>query len=350
MNEKNYLDNFKYSVTKISLLLAIIISFSFLLLRIINFMPEILIATINTSVLTFFLLSMYICLIKCKEKLYAIQLITYVILVTFIIIQTTIEKSNIFLPIWLNFTIMTAFIVTDKKTALLISSYSLLGIVFIKLQNYYLINEYSFVTLIMSIFAFTILGLLVAIQLEKYNNKVIEQSKKLEELALIDELTQIFNRRAFYKISRKIISHAKRENKQIAIIMFDLDHFKRVNDTYGHKVGDIVLKHFVDTIKSCIRDNDLFARIGGEEFAMLIYDITKNDLDKLIAKILQEIRALNIKIDKKREIKITASLGAYIFDPNKDDDIQHALIYADKALYKAKHSGRNKVEYYSSNS
>jgi diguanylate cyclase (GGDEF)-like protein len=245
---------------------------------------------------------------------------------------------------------MTAFIVTDKKNALFFSFYALIGLIFIKTEHYYEINAYSFTTLIMSLAAFTILGLLVAIQLEKYDKENIEKSKKLEQLALIDELTQIFNRRAFYKIAEKIISHAKREKKLIALIMFDLDHFKKVNDTYGHEIGDIVLKNFVNTIKTCIRENDLFARIGGEEFVLLLYDVNEEDLGTIVEKIITAIRKSSIKIDKKREIKITASLGVYIFDPEQDDDIQHALINADKALYKAKQTGRNKAIYYFNNS
>ena len=100
----------------------------------------------------------------------------------------------------------------------------------------------------MSILAFTILGYLISLQLEHYNNKFINQSKKLEELALLDELTGIYNRRAFFKFGQAIFTQAVREHKPLTIIMIDLDHFKKINDTYGHKAGDIVLKIFVNII------------------------------------------------------------------------------------------------------
>jgi diguanylate cyclase (GGDEF)-like protein len=346
MDNINYLDYFKYNVTKISLFLAIIISLIFFILRIADFIPANIITTVNTTGLLLFLISMYICLLKCKQKLKLIQLITYFILVTFISIQTILATKNIFLPVWLDFTIMTAYIVTDKKTAIYISVYSLFALIAIRLTGNYNIDLFSYITLIMSILAFSLLGFLVAVQLENYNKENIEQSKKLEHLALVDELTDTFNRRAFFKIAQKLLKQASRENKSISIIMIDIDHFKNVNDTYGHKTGDIVLKKFAYTIKQTVRKNDVFARIGGEEFVLFLYDINPEKSENTINKILNKIRNMHITLENKKDLNITASFGVYTFKPKECSEIQQALINADKALYVAKKTGRNRVVYY----
>lgn len=346
MNDINYLKYFKYNVTKISLFLAIVITFTFFVLRTTDFIPENVLATLNTTGLLLFLISMYICLLKCKEKLELIQLITYFVLVTFISAQTVLSTRDIFIPIWLDFTLMTAYIVTNKRIAVYISVYSLLTLLLIRITGHYNIDLYSYVTLIMSIIAFSILGFLVAVQLERYNKENIEQSKKLERLALVDELTDTFNRRAFFKIGHKLLKQAVREGKVISIIMMDIDHFKKVNDTYGHKTGDIVLKEFVNAIKQIIRENDFLARIGGEEFVLLLYDVNLKETDTLINKILNRIRTLQIPLENGKNLQITASMGVYTFKPEEKSEIQQALINADKALYVAKKTGRNRVVYY----
>ncbi|GAB6074955.1 GGDEF domain-containing protein [Nautilia lithotrophica] len=339
------LDEFKYNVTKISLFLAIIIAFVFFVLRLLNIIPRPTLATFNTTTLLFFLIIMYIALIKFKEKLYTIQIITYFVIVTFISLQTVVAKYNIFLPVWIDFTILTAYIATNRKIAIIISLYGLISLFVIKIFNLYAIDTFSFMTLIMSLIAFSILGFLISIQLDKYAQENLEKSKRLEQLALIDELTQIFNRRAFFKIAQKLLMQAKREDKNLTIIMLDIDHFKTINDTYGHKAGDLVLKEFVSKIKQIIRENDLFARIGGEEFVILLYDIAEKDIDVISNKILNEIRNMQI-IFENNIIKITVSLGIYIINSQNEENIQHALINADKALYVAKKTGRNKAVYY----
>ena len=124
------LDSFKYNVTRISLFLAIIITFVFFVLRLLDIIPRPSLATLNTTSLLFFLIAMYVCLLKCKNKLYTIQLVTYFVIITFITLQTVIAKYNVFLPVWVDFTILTAYITTNKKIAIIISVYSLFALFF----------------------------------------------------------------------------------------------------------------------------------------------------------------------------------------------------------------------------
>ncbi|WP_456479878.1 GGDEF domain-containing protein [Nautilia sp.] len=313
-------------------------------MRVFNIITRTSLATFNTTALLVFLILMYVCLIKCKQKILMIQLITYLVIITFISLQTVIAKYNVFLPVWIDFTVMSAYIATNRKIATLLSVYAFLSLTIIYISDLYEIDAFSFMTLLLSLFAFSLLGFLISIQLDKYDEENISQSKKLKKLAMIDELTQIFNRRAFFKLGEQMLYQSYATNKQTSIIMLDIDFFKRINDTYGHKAGDVVLKNFAQNVKKIIRKNDLFARIGGEEFAILLYDINNNEITNIAENILNRIRNTKIKLDGKNEISITVSMGVYTV--KTDDTIQEALINADKALYKAKVSGRDKVIYF----
>jgi len=340
-----HLEDFKSNVTKISLYLAIIIAGVFFALRGFNVLEPTPVATLNTGVLLLSLIIIYICFIKCQEKFKYIQTVFYFIIVTYIFVQIIIEPDNVTIPIWVDFTLIVAYVTTDKKIAIILNIYAFIFLIFLKLLGYYKADDYSFLTLMISMFSFSLLGGLISIQLDKYNKEMLNQKEKLEQLALIDELTQIFNRRAFYQIAQKQLKQAKREKKNLCIIAMDIDYFKKINDTYGHEGGDIVLKEFVENIKEIIRENDLFARIGGEEFVLLLYDVSEEDIDKIIEKILQKIRHTPIHIDHEK-INITVSIGAYYLRYYEVDNIQKALKNADKALYIAKRTGRNRVVYY----
>jgi diguanylate cyclase (GGDEF)-like protein len=306
-------------------------------------------ATINTGSLLLFMIAMYICLIKFKDKTFIIQTITYFVIISFIAYQSLITTYNLFLPAWIDFSVLTAYIATNKKHATFISVYAFIVLLLLKYAAHYEIDKFSFLTLQMTLVSFSILGFLISLQLEKYEKLNKEQSKKLEKLALIDELTCVFNRRAFFKIAQKILMQAKRNGKNTALIMMDLDHFKQINDTYGHKAGDEVLKEFTNKIKAIIRENDIFARIGGEEFVLMLYDTDKNKIKTIADKILNEIRQTYVTYEEKT-IRFTVSLGVYIIDTTSlKENIQQALINADKALYTAKKTGRDKVEYYGYN-
>ncbi len=342
----NNLLEFRYTATKISLLLGILIAFIFFTLRIIGIIPnDSLIPEINTGCLLLFMSIMYICLIKFKNKTSLIQIITYIIIITFIVYQSLITTYNPFLPSWIIFSVLTAYISTNKKIAVAISVYAVFVLFALKFIGHYNIDKFSFMTLQMLVITFSILGFLISLQLEKYEKTNKEQSKKLEELALIDELTCIFNRRAFFKLAQKMLTQAKRENKKIALIMIDLDHFKQINDTYGHKAGDEVLKEFSYCIKNLIRENDIFARIGGEEFVLILYDTDKNKTKTIADKILNAIRHTNVTFGKNT-IHFTISLGIYIMENPSQETLQQALTNADKALYTAKKTGRNKMVFY----
>ena len=165
--------------------------------------------------------------------------------------------------------------------------------------------------------------------------------------ATLDALTGFYNRRQLEERIKQEISSSKRQKTPLCAIMTDIDFFKRVNDTYGHAVGDLVLKTVSKVMRSQLREYDIAGRYGGEEFAVLL-PFTKIEEARMVAERLRksiedkviDISKINPEANEK-EIRVTISLGVYEFKPeDKEEDL---LKNADRALYKAKESGRNRV-------
>lgn len=168
-------------------------------------------------------------------------------------------------------------------------------------------------------------------------------NEKLSILASTDPLTGLLNRRCFFERADEELSRLKRNNKQAAVVIVDIDFFKSVNDQYGHPAGDAVLTVISKILKNSVRQHDLVSRFGGEEFAIFLADV---DIDKAI--ILAERMRTNIaeqKVIYKGEIiKTTASFGLSMLAP-ESKDINSVINEADRLLYEAKESGRNMLKY-----
>ena len=161
---------------------------------------------------------------------------------------------------------------------------------------------------------------------------------KFERLATIDELTQVFNRTKFQEVIKIELERAKRYNHPLSMLMFDIDHFKAINDTYGHSVGDYVLQTLAQIAKENLREIDYLVRWGGEEFIIIA---PETDLERAKA-LAERIRTAieNYRFDQAG--KITISFGVTEFKENDTDDT--FIRRADDAMYKAKEKGRNRVE------
>lgn len=205
--------------------------------------------------------------------------------------------------------------------------------------------------LMLSIISVIIIGLVLLLIYKEIQNKEslrrkIQDStqelkalnRQLAEMAHVDSLTGANNRRYLYEVAKKLIPFVKREEQNLSVAMIDLDHFKDVNDTYGHDVGDEVLKVFVEYVKSNIRESDIFVRYGGEEFVLLL---PNTDLEH--AKVLTEKLRSSIENCKKIDkVRFTISIGVAAFIIS-EDTIDTIIKKADEALYEAKDSGRNRV-------
>ena len=163
------------------------------------------------------------------------------------------------------------------------------------------------------------------------------------EHAGTDDLTSLPNRRVFKEALMHEIQRAKRYGTPLSLTLFDLDHFKQVNDTHGHPAGDRVLVAATHAVERNLRESDVFARVGGEEFAVLLPNTSEEgalDFAERLRAALQAISPLALEVDAQ----ITASFGVVEFDRDSDDSTGERLIAAaDAALYNAKWRGRNRV-------
>lgn len=182
---------------------------------------------------------------------------------------------------------------------------------------------------------------LLAIQ-EDVTEKIALQ-KQLEEMATRDSLTGSLNRGQFLHLSNKELQKVQRYQTNASVILFDLDFFKTVNDTYGHHAGDLVLQEFVNCIQCGLRDSDLLGRLGGEEFAALVLGGDRESVFQLAERLRFATEEMSIEY-VQNTIKVTVSIG-YTLLKESDREIDDALKRSDDALYLAKENGRNRTEF-----
>jgi len=174
--------------------------------------------------------------------------------------------------------------------------------------------------------------------------------KHLSKLAMTDELTDLYNRRAFLSSLNKELTRAERSSQNLSIFMVDVDFFKNINDQYGHHGGDIALQHFARIVKDLMRNEDTVSRFGGEEFAVLLPNTGINEALNIAERLRKAIEDSFVTNDNDdREIHFTVSIGVAMLDEKRVTSATTLLNNADQALYNAKESGRNRVMLYSIN-
>lgn len=170
-----------------------------------------------------------------------------------------------------------------------------------------------------------------------YVESLNEQIANLKEAAMLDELTKLSNRRFVELSIQAKILETQRYNRKYALLFIDLDNFKDINDTYGHAVGDKVLKMIATTLRGSVRYFDIVGRLGGDEFVIIVELKSKDDLQRLAEKLINLIRASYIA-EKGEKIHINASIGGYIISAG--DTIETALNKADMLMYESKKKGK----------
>ena len=179
------------------------------------------------------------------------------------------------------------------------------------------------------------------LELERVQKALLLQTEQLERLAITDELTGLQNRRCLKLVLDREHQRGIRHNLELSCLALDLDHFKKVNDTYGHDVGDTVLQEFSSILINNIRSTDSCFRIGGEEFIILLPETNEKGAWKTAEKIRESVA--NTQFNNV-EYSVTVSLGISISNQSQQKNTEELLHYADKALYIAKKNGRNKTE------
>ncbi|OAN13761.1 hypothetical protein A3K86_14465 [Photobacterium jeanii] len=168
---------------------------------------------------------------------------------------------------------------------------------------------------------------------------------RLYRQATLDPLTGIYNRRMLLQLAQKAMENCEQEKQPFTVLLFDIDKFKRVNDTWGHGAGDMVLRGFTQFIQSRIRKTDLFGRYGGEEFVLFLPNCDHQQAIEIAERTLQSLRSLKIAIEiDNAHLMITSSIGISSF--THGDSLSSLIDRADRALYECKDAGRNCYRYH----
>ena len=183
--------------------------------------------------------------------------------------------------------------------------------------------------------------------LDQHIRQLQRERESFENLAFTDPLTGLYNRRMFLEIAKKKLNEAKRYSEPLSIIMLDIDHFKRINDTYGHDIGDVALKFLASILKNNVRASDIIARWGGEEFIILLPKTELKQAYKVAEKIRRIVEMSTIELPDGERLRFTISLGVSSFAGY--EDLEELIKQADIALYEAKRKGRNRTEIYRAN-
>jgi diguanylate cyclase (GGDEF)-like protein len=178
--------------------------------------------------------------------------------------------------------------------------------------------------------------------LQKALQELSTANRQLAELSRRDSLTGLFNRQVLNEELERMLAQAKRSQQPIAMLMMDLDHFKKVNDQHGHLVGDACLQHAALRMQQRMRSNDLLVRFGGEEFAAVLCDTDQSGAMDLAEQLRADL-ASHPCMHQGLSIDLSLSIGVYTLIPDAGSDREQLLRHADQALYRAKAAGRNKV-------
>jgi len=165
--------------------------------------------------------------------------------------------------------------------------------------------------------------------------------EEIYRLTIIDGLTQIHNKRYLYEALERELIRGRRHNRHLAVLMMDIDHFKRINDLHGHLAGDFVLKELARIVKSLIRRDEVFARYGGEEFCIILPETMLDGAVELGERLREQIEK-NVFVFQQDRIQVTISVGAAVL-ADEDRNASELLKRSDERLYEAKNSGRNRV-------
>jgi diguanylate cyclase (GGDEF)-like protein len=181
---------------------------------------------------------------------------------------------------------------------------------------------------------------------EEFSCRINNAIEALENIQIVtnhanrDFLTGLYNRRYFFESMAGYEDETKSTGEKFAIAMIDIDHFKSINDTYGHDIGDKVIVALSEILRTSTSHRDIVARFGGEEFCVVLKNINRYSAVDIFNRIREEVENFSFHVDATKNIKFTISIGAVMYN---DEDINESINEADMMLYNAKHEGRNKV-------
>jgi len=181
---------------------------------------------------------------------------------------------------------------------------------------------------------------------EEFSCRINNTIEALENIQIVtnhanrDYLTGLYNRRYFFDTMAEYVEEIKESGEKFAVAMIDIDHFKKINDTYGHDIGDKVIVSLSEILISSTSHRDIVARFGGEEFCIVLKNINRYSATDIFNRIREEVENFIFHIDKDNYIKFTISIGAYM---SSEEPLEEVINQADMMLYNAKHNGRNQL-------
>jgi diguanylate cyclase (GGDEF)-like protein len=181
----------------------------------------------------------------------------------------------------------------------------------------------------------------IHLELKKTQEELKNINSQLEKLVRTDSLTGVNNRREILYLGEKEFQRCRRYHRYFSVLFIDIDHFKHINDTFGHTLGNKTLITVAGAIKTCLRQVDSFGRFGGEEFVAILPETNLEDATTTAQRICQVINKLNIELDQQK-VRVTASIGVATFSP-QDNNLEEVIERADHAMLAAKNQGRNRV-------
>lgn len=170
---------------------------------------------------------------------------------------------------------------------------------------------------------------------------IVRNAQEMERPATTDGMTGIFNRRHFLTLADREWNRARRYECSLSLLMIDIDYFKLINDNFGHLVGDQMIVHLANIARACKRDSDVLARIGGEEFALLLPETGLRQARRVAQRLHHEVQ-ISPLVTEARSVSATVSIGVATMTDDLPD-LLHLMSAAGRALYQAKHAGRNRV-------
>lgn len=243
--------------------------------------------------------------------------------------------------LWFYTNIPCVFILLGQRSGLVVTGLTLVGFLMINPQ---LEQPYSPSAVATAVLAMLYLGVAFHAYVDRsmsYFKRMRDYNNQLQDMASHDPLTRVLNAGAYYRACDQQIHASQRANQSFAVLFIDLDHFKSINDTYGHAVGDDVLRAVAQTLQSAVRRSDIVGRIGGEEFSVFLPNTQVQGAQQLAETLRLAIESIHMEVDGVR-LKITASIGVAA-KRYEQETMQAIQQHADQAMYEAKRGGRNRV-------
>ncbi len=333
--------HFRFHLLRVSLWVAIIFSAALILADWLGLNKQ---ASIHlTSIEIFFLsdvtLSIYLGTRKNRFTTVALLFFTAWFLVN--VSALYFLTNNEFRAIWFFILILVAYTILGLSAGLLATILSFITLI---VANQFLLAPFSSNTMVTMLFVLCASSAFLYSYTRRfaiYRQNLKEVNNKLRDLARHDPLTGTFNARAFYEKAELISQLSLRSKTTFSMLFMDIDHFKLINDRYGHEVGDIVLQEFVGCLVANIRETDLLGRIGGEEFLLLLPGTKLDGAKQLAEKLRQKVENL-IPIIGEKKVPFTTSIGIAVSQDGQDT-ITFLKQEADQAMYQSKAQGRNRV-------